>query len=266
MLRPAKRRLLILGLMALVLASLAGACSARSEIVDNKAVQKDLSQKDWVRDAASLLSPADDHENWPRFASAKEAGNVSSVEPSREVDEAPGIIFQSWHGFALKGNESHSMRVSIESLRLVKAMNIRKLMASNMTLEEIRTEIMKEEGEITYRGVLLIGDDIYRLNNISMTPTGNKTDLDANVSESKFGSAQNDTSIIVGHLKASLIKEGGKEVSQGVLLMKSGKYAGNYRVLLDPQPWEGDVRGGGHGPAVPRQELRAELIQTLKAT
>jgi hypothetical protein len=37
-------------------------------------------------------------------------------------------------------------------------------------------------------------------------------------------------------MKASLIEKGGKEVSQGVLLMKSGNYVGNYRVLLDPQP------------------------------
>ncbi len=145
------------------------------------------------------------------------------------------MIFQSWRGFALKGNESHIIRVSIESLRPVEAMNIRKLMASNMTLEEIRTEIRKEEGDVTYHGVLRIGDDIYRLDNIFITPTGNKTDLNANVSESKFGSAQNNTSIIVGHLKASLIEDGEKEVSKGVLLMKSGKYIGNYRVLLDPK-------------------------------
>jgi hypothetical protein len=99
------------------------------------------------------------------------------------LDGPPEVIFQSRRGFALEGNESHMMRVSIENVRPVEAMNIRKMMASNMTLEEIKTEMRKEEGNVTYRGVLRIGDDIYRLDDISLTPTGNKTDLNANVSE-----------------------------------------------------------------------------------
>ena len=130
-----------------------------------------------------------------------------------------------------------------------------------MTLEEIRTEIRKEEWEVTYRGALRISDDIYRLDNISITPTGNKTDLNADVSDS----AQNNTSIIVGHLKASLIEDGGKEVSQGVLLMKSRKYIGNFKVLLDPQPWDGKMMGWGPKPAVNQQEMKAELIHLRKA-
>jgi hypothetical protein len=263
--RSAKRRILILGFTALVLASLAEACHAFSEMAENQAVEKDLSQKDWVGDAAYILSPGDDHGNWTRFVSIKEAGNDSSAEPSRELNGPPGVIFQSWRGFALKGNESHMMKVSIESLRPVEAMNIRKLMASDMTLEEIRTEISKEEGDVTYRGILRIGDDIYRLDNISITPTENKTDLNADVSESNFGSAQNNTSIILGHLKASLIEEGGKEVSEGVLLMKSGKDVGNYRVLLDPRPWKGELRGWGPGPEVPKRDIKAELIHLRKA-
>jgi hypothetical protein len=127
--------------------------------------KKDLSQKDWVGDAAYLFSPGDDHINWPRFTSAKEAGNDSLAKPSKESDGPPAVSFKSWRGFALKGNESHMMRVSHRELKACGgATNIRKLMASNMTLEEIETEIRKEEGEVTYRGVLRISDDIYRLN------------------------------------------------------------------------------------------------------
>ena len=83
-----------------------------------------------------------------------------------------------------------------------------------MTLEEIRTEIRKEEWEVTYRGALRISDDIYRLDNISITPTGNKTDLNADVFESKLESAQNNTSIIVGHTKPSLIEDGGRKTAR----------------------------------------------------
>jgi hypothetical protein len=265
MLIPAKRRILILGFILLVLASLAGACLAFSEMAENQAVEKDLSNKNWVEDAAYLLSPGADHINWPRFVSVKEAVNDSSAEPSRGLDGPSGVIFQNWRGFALKGNESHMMRVSIESLRPVEAVNIRKLMASNMTLEEIRTEIRKEEGDVTYRGVLRIGDDIYRLENISMTSTGNKTDLNADISESKFGSVQNNTAIIVGHLKASLIEEGGKEVSQDALIMNSGKYLGIFRCYLTHSLGKESQGVGGPKPAVLEREMNAELIHLRNA-
>ena len=58
---------------------------------------------------------------WPRFISAKAAGNDSSAEPSKELDGPPAVSYQSRRGFALKSNESHMMRVSIESSRPIEA-------------------------------------------------------------------------------------------------------------------------------------------------
>ena len=261
MLRPAKRRLLSLGFTALALMILYVACSGQhAEAAEEKAVLRELMHEGWAgcADKTYLLSAGGGQGIWPCFASVKEAENNSSAEPFRGMDGAPGVSFQSWRGFALKGNESRSIRVSIESSRSVEAMNIRKLMASNMTLEEIRAEIRKEEGEVIHRGVLRIGLDVYGLDNISMAPKGNKTVLDADVSLPTFGSTQNSTTTTIGHLNVSLSSEDGVVVSQGILLMKSGIYFGDYRVLLDGQPWDGDMRSGRARSMMPRRDMMAE--------
>jgi len=263
MLRPAKRRLLSLGFTALALMILYVACSGQhAEAAEEKAVLRELMHEGWAgcADKTYLLSAGGGQGIWPCFASVKEAEN-NSAEPFR--DGAPGVSFQSWRGFALKGNESRSIRVSIESSRSVEAMNIRKLMASNMTLEEIRAEIRKEEGEVIHRGVLRIGLDVYGLDNISMAPKGNKTVLDADVSLPTFGSTQNSTTTTIGHLNVSLSSEDGVVVSQGILLMKSGIYFGDYRVLLDGQHWDGEMRGGIARSAMPKRDMKAEQVNLL---
>ncbi|VVB64057.1 Uncharacterised protein [uncultured archaeon] len=261
MLRPAKRRFLSLGFTVLALMILYVACSGlHADAAEEKAVHRELTHEGWSGCASEtyLLSAGGGQGIRPCFTSVKEAGNNSSAEPSGEMAGVPGVVFQSWRGFALKGNESYSIRVSIESLRSVEVMSIRKLMASNLTLEEIKNEIRKDEGGVIHRGVLRIGSDIYRLDNISMAPKGNKTVLDADVYLQKFGSAQNKTTTTTGHLNVPLSRKDGMVVSQGILLMKSGKYLGDYRVLLDGQHWDGEMMSGRARSAIPKRDMKAE--------
>jgi hypothetical protein len=267
MLRPAKRRFLSLGFMALAFMVLYVTCvGLHAEATEEKAVLKELINEGWAggTDETYLLSSGGVKEIWPCFASVKEAENNSSAGPFSEMDGAPGVSFQSWRGFALKGNESRSIRISIESSRSVEAMNIRKLMASNLTLEEIKNEIRKDEGGVIHRGVLRIGMDVYGLDRISTAPKGNKTVLDADVSLPKFGSTQYNTTTIIGHLNVSLSGEDGG-VSQGILLMESGKYFGDYRVLLDSLPWDGKMRSGRTSSAMPKRDITAEQVNLLGA-
>ena len=261
MLRPANRRLLSLGFTALALIILYVACfGLHAEAAEEKAVLKELMHDGWAGGTGEtyLLSLGGENGFWPGFASVKEVENNSFVEPSREMTGAPGVVFQSWHGFALNGNESYSMRVSIESLRLVEVVSIRKLMASNLTLEEIRNDIRNDEGKEIHRGVLRIEDDIYGLDSISMAPKGNKMVLDADISLPKFGFAQNNTTTTIGHLNISLSGKDEEAVSQGILLMKSGKYFGDYRVLLDGQPLDRERMRSRAGPAMPKRDMQVE--------
>jgi hypothetical protein len=261
MLRTTKRRFLSGGFMAVALMILYLACvGLHAEAMEEKVIPEEFMHGGWAGGAYEThpLSSDGGQGFLPCFASAKDTESNVFAEPSRELAEAQGVVFQSWRGFALKGNDSRSMRVSIESFRPVKIMNIRKLMASNMTLEQIRTEIWNENGDVIHRGVLRIGDDAYRLDNISMASEGNKTVLDANISLPKFGYARNNTTTTIGHLNVSLSGEDGKEVSQGILLMKSGKYLGDYKVLLDGQAWDGEMRSGIAISAMQKRDMKAE--------
>jgi len=95
-------------------------------------------------------------------------GDVAHNEPAKNDDHLfqhfgnmdkafVGIIFHHWQGFALKGDQSYVLRVSIESVRPVGPVNVRKLLASNMTLDQVRNEILAEEGNATFRGHLRLG-------------------------------------------------------------------------------------------------------------
>ena len=47
-------------------------------------------------------------------------------------------------------------------------------------------------------------------------------------------------------------------VSHGKLLMKSGKYFGDYRVLLDGQPRDGEMMNVRARSAMPKRDMKAE--------
>ena len=161
------------------------------------------------------------------------------------------LMFSNWRGFVLSDNESQALRVSIESIRPTEAVKVRELLASNMTIEEIRAEMIKNEGDVIHRGVLRISDDVYGLDDISMTPTGNMTVVDADVYELRFGSSESNATSIVGHLNATIAQEDGPDVSQGTLDMNSDKYSGKYKVLLETGHPE--MRGQGAGHMMPRR-------------
>jgi hypothetical protein len=262
------RRFLFLGFALLILMTLCGpGLALPTEIVAKALAQKDVAQRDWAGNDELMMEVVplmDERGNMPIIISLKKVEYIIAAKPLVELDDAPaGVVLRNWRGFALKGNESHSLRVSIESLTPVEAMNIRKLLASNLTLEEISAEMKKDEGEAINRGALRIGDNIYGLDDILMTSTGNKTVLDANVSELKFGSAQINTTMIVGHLNVTVEEEGGPEASHGLLNINNTKYIGNYRVLLDSKPSGREMRGRGPVNMMPPYGIMVELVQSI---
>jgi len=176
--------------------------------------------------------------------------NVQEDGPGDGSDSPVGIIFHNWRGFAIKGNDSHALRVSIESIRPIEPMSVRKLLASNMSIEEVREMIRREEGAAINRGVMKLGDSIYRLMDIEMIPSGNNTLLEADLGELKYDAPENDTAIL-GHLSVNLASGETADVSQGTLVVNSGKYGGKYKVLLDTQPPEHGRGPESGGPMIP---------------
>jgi hypothetical protein len=250
------RRLLLLELIALSIIILSGAGQVQpAELKENRLAQEELAQKYLEENNEPtiyfFIKPNDKCWHEPQSISIKQAENIPKGMTDGRLNSAlVGVSFHNWRGFALNDNESHTVRISIESVRPIDAMNVRRLLSSNMTIEEISEEIGKDGGDAIYRGVLRIREDIYKMDNILMTPAGNRTVLDANISELKFGPSQNNVSTNIGHLNVT-VAEDEMEIGQGILSFESGKYCGKYRVLLDAQTPGRETMGQGPGHMMP---------------
>ena len=199
------RRILFIGLTALWLINLTGYSYAQPpEIGDD--VHKELAQS-----------------------------NVPLIKSIGMMEGAPeGIIFHHWQGFALKGNESYALRISIESVRPVEPVSVRKILASNMTIEEVSKKILAQEGNITYRGHIMLQESAYQLANIKMTFAKNNLTLNADVIESQNGSSPGNATMILGRLTVDTSSQEGVKKGQGELIVNEGlDNKGIYQVLLD---------------------------------
>lgn len=162
--------------------------------------------------------------------------NAPGVQPNGNMDGAPiGIIFLHWQGFALKGDQSYILRVSIESVRPVGPMNVRKLLASNKTLEEVGKEILAQKGNETYRGHLRLGESTYWLTNVEVKLAESNLTLSADLNEpleTKTNATINSTEA-VGRITVNTTSYEGERKGQGELIIAKGQLIGSYQVLLD---------------------------------
>ena len=156
------------------------------------------------------------------------------VQSFGNMDKAPvGIIFHHWQGFALKGDQSYILRVSIESVRPVGPMNVRRLLSSNMTLDEVRKEILAEEGNATFRGHLRLGESTYWLTNVEVKPLEGNLTLSSDLTEPLRNSAIDNSTETVGHITVNTTSYEGELKGQGRLIITGGQLIGSYQVLLD---------------------------------
>lgn len=140
------------------------------------------------------------------------------------------IVFHNWRGFALKDNRSLALKISLEGIRPLKPVNARKLMESNLSLEEIRDRICCEEGETAYQGTLKLQDLFYRLADIRIDPSDRSKSpalLEADLGDMKPGDPKG--AALLGHLSLKQVRNG----TEGDLILNSGPYTGRYKVILD---------------------------------
>jgi hypothetical protein len=148
----------------------------------------------------------------------------------------PIEVVHSGRGFALKGSESHIMRLNVETLMPLEPTHVRELLSSNKSLEEIRGDIRENIGITTYRGSMMLDRSIYPLVEIEIAPLGdNSTSVKANVADPGNLSAENDT-VILGRISVIMAPSDGGIVGNGELELNGTKQAGSYSVLLDMTP------------------------------
>ena len=173
------------------------------------------------------------------YGKAMAAGKVGEEMSSNAAVKVPIRVVHSGHGFALADDGGfHVLRVNILKVRHVHPMDIRGLMAENRSISEIRAEIEEKGGAPFYRGHMRLGENRYRLVNISVAETddGERT-FDAEV-VGPLGNAE--TNKTAGHISVTVMPYEGVRIGDGELTMDGGEYSGEYRVLLDtlpPRPW-----------------------------
>ena len=181
-----------------------------------------------------FAQPADMGEIGDMASNELGQNNAPHVQPFGNMDGAPaGIIFHHWQGFALMGDQSYILRVSIESVRPVGPVNVRKLLASNKTLDEVGKEISAEEGNVTYRGHLRLGESTYWLTNVDVTLARSNLTLSADLNEPLENLAASNSTETVGRITVNTTSYEGERKSQGKLIIAKGQLIGSYRVLLD---------------------------------
>lgn len=148
----------------------------------------------------------------------------------------PVEVLLSGHGFALVGNESHILRLKVESIMPLEPDQIRDLLASNKSLEEIRDDIRAKEGEKTNRGSLILDRSIYPLiNMVVSTSDNNSTILKADLADSGLLSTANDTAIL-GSISMIIAPSDGGMIGKGELRIEQGLPAARYSLLIDMEP------------------------------
>lgn len=185
-------------------------------------------------------------------------GSCTLNGPETENGGTDGTIdvgVQNWRGSALKGDESHSLRLNLESIRSADPAEARDLLASNTSLEEIKSRIRSENRSVIMRGNIRLDNNIFQLINIAVTSSGNDSVLDADVVGPVAGpgarSALGNSADLAGHVTVTISIVEGIEVGEGTLVMNGPDYSGTYELSLDyPSPGRGPragMAGAGQG-------------------
>jgi len=150
------------------------------------------------------------------------------------MQEGCMIPMLHYRGFALSENISSVLSIWIEGMREVDPARARELLSSNMSLEEIQAEISR--GNITYRGVLRLAQDVYQLRGIALTRSGNITRIDAELAGIRFREARagEEAEALVGNISLTIDED--LQLGKGSMRINVGNAKGSYSIILETAP------------------------------
>jgi hypothetical protein len=161
-------------------------------------------------------------------------------------EETVGVAVQNWRGFATKDDESHPLRLNVETIRTVDPAEARRLLALNISLEEVRSQARADDRDIILRGSIRLNNDSYRLVDITLASSGNRSTLEASVASPRSRSGSDDPASIVGNTVVTISVVDDIEVAEGYVVINDSKYRGTYSLLLNECSGRGP-RAGKHG-------------------
>ena len=137
----------------------------------------------------------------------------------------PLEVLYSGHGQARKGNVSHNLRLKIEAIMPMQPRQIRDLLSSNKSLEEIRVDIRskgEEAGEKAFRGSMILDRSMYPLINIAITSDNDNSTINADLADIAGTPSQDPTAL--GSISLAVSPSNGKIIGEGELtIQKDGK-------------------------------------------
>ena len=162
----------------------------------------------------------------------------------------PGGPFRA-EGVALERGETYFLHIWLIDTKQIPPALARDLLKENRSLDEIREEIAKSEGNTTTRGGMILGDNRYILVNIDQTFNGNSSVLEADLVEFDF-MPRSTEGRVTGHITVNTREVNGVQVGEGNLTLNDDGESTSYRLtFVLPQPemdQNGEPSGGDPWP------------------
>jgi len=246
------RRILCIGLASLLLVGLFGISRADPNDGQNNVLSVELADS---QDQGMVFPQSDGSTNGPHVGGSNHYNDMNMMMGpddmmGRQDDGAvqsqnegfpmgiPLEVLYSGHGFALKDNESHLLRLKVETIMPMQSDQIQDILSSNKSLEEIRDEIRAREDEadeMAVRGSMIFDRGIYPLVDIAISTTSNNsTAIRAGLAD-RDQQPSNDTSAW-GSLSVIISPSEGGMIGNGELDIEKGQNVGKYSILLDLEP------------------------------
>jgi hypothetical protein len=162
----------------------------------------------------------------------------------------PGGPFRA-EGVALERGETYFLHIWLIDTKQIPPALARDLLKENRSLDEIREEISKSEGNTTTRGGMILGDNRYILVNIDQTFDGNSSVLKTDLVEFDY-MPRSAEGRVTGHIAVNTHEVNGVQVGEGNLTLNDDGESMSYRLtFVPPQPemdQNGEPSGGNPWP------------------
>lgn len=164
-------------------------------------------------------------------------GGLGGDNPEDALMKADGmgkgsedVVVQNWQGVAAKGNESLSVRLNVQNIRILDPGKARRLLASNISLEQLKSDTRSGDRDEIIRGSLRLNNDTYRMVDIKFESSGNISTLDAGLASPKstLGSEE-----IVGSALMTISVVDDIEVAEGYVVINDSNYSSNYSLFME---------------------------------
>ena len=146
----------------------------------------------------------------------------------------PLEVLFSGHGQALKDNESHKLRLKIETIMPMQPRQIRDLLSSNKSLEEIRGDIRskgEDGGQKAFRGSMILDRSMYPLINIAIIPDNGNSTITADLAD--IAQTPSDEPTALGSISLEVSPSGGKMIGEGELTVQEDGKQEIYSLILN---------------------------------